>query len=134
MVLDRVAPSIFVGVLLLACGDSNFGTPGNLSLGDTDAGSGAGTNSYLASGQCPPLGTKICPNDQATVQSDVDNCNHRLNDPSCSGAFKTFLECLGNNVVCDSTGQSDSNAISAACDPSAQQFQTCLSVNETDGG
>jgi hypothetical protein len=136
MFFDRVAPPVFVAVFVIACGDSNLGTPGNSSLGDVDAGggSGSGTNNALASGQCPPVGSTICPNDNAATQADVDNCNADLNDPNCGSEYKTYLECAGKNVTCDSTGQSDSTAIQSACGDEVRSFATCTSLNTTDGG
>jgi hypothetical protein len=129
MFRDRAAASAFAAVFLVACGDSNLGTPGQSSLGALDGGSPSaandGGNSFLAAGQCPPVGSSICPNDPGATQLDVDNCNTGLDDPTCGSDYKLYLECAGKNVTCDASGQSDSSAIQAACGNQAQTYQSC---------
>jgi hypothetical protein len=144
MLLDRVAPSIFAAVLLFACSDSNLGTGTGLSLGGdggsggdggTSSGGDGGTNTFLESGQCPPVGSSICPNDTPATQADVDSCTKALSDPTCGNDYKSYLECAGANVTCDSTGQSDSSAIETACSSQVKAYTSCVSpASGVDGG
>jgi hypothetical protein len=136
MLFDRVLALAFAPLFLLACGDSNLGTPQNFGAGDASTSGSSGTNNALASGQCPPVGSMICPNDPAATQSDVDDCNKSLSDATCGSDYKLYLECAGNNVKCDSSGQSDSSSIQSACANQAQIYKSCAGGDTvtTDGG
>jgi len=134
MFAHRIALPVFVAVLLLACGDSNLGTPQNFAAGDASNNGSSGTNNALASGQCPPVGSMICPNDPAATQSDVDSCAKSLSDASCGSVYKNYLECAGQNVKCDSSGQSDSTSIQSACTTQAQAYETCAGADTGDAG
>jgi hypothetical protein len=97
-------------------------------------GSSSDAASQAAGGNCPTVGEKACPNDDAVTQDDVDQCN-AARSGACSSSYVSALECEGNNVMCNSSGMTDSTNLESKCGSQLTAYSTCaLQHATTDGG
>ena len=111
------AAALFAGSMMFACSSSS------------DAASAA------AAGNCPAVGSKACPNDDAITQADVDQCNQAKNDSKCGSKYTDVLKCEGSNLKCGSDGKVDANATGSACSNQVSAYVSCASgTGGGDGG
>src|SRR5207237_1225361 len=82
-------------------GGSSFENGGSAGGDSSGGGTGGGT--------CPSVGAKLCPNDSAVTQSDVDACNKAASDSKCGSQYTAFIACAEANVsgACGSDGKTD---------------------------
>ena len=114
--LVLTAAAIFAGSMMFACSSSS------------DAASAA------ASGNCPAVGSKACPNDDPITQAEVDQCNQAKNDSKCGSKYTAVLQCEGSNLKCGSDGKVDATATGNACSSQVQAYVSCASGTGGDGG
>ncbi len=105
-----------VGVSLFACSSSS------------SAGAAA------AAGNCPAVGSKACPNDNAITQADADECAKSKADATCGGKYVDYLKCAGSNVACDSGGKYDQTAGQKACGTQLTAYTQCVIGGSGDAG
>lgn len=87
----------------------------------------------LVDGNCPPVNSKLCQNDELLTQKQVDECETAKSDNVCGSAYVDFLKCEGTSLQCDSGGHSPSPA--SACASQEAAYLSCTSGRtSTDGG
>ena len=74
------------------------------------------TTGALASGECPAVGAKLCPNDDPISASKVDECNQQKADPKCGQAYTSLLECEAANLSCNADGKKDTAKLLSICE------------------
>ena len=102
-----------------------------LSVGAFACSSSSDAASKAADGDCPAVGDKVCSNDDAATQSDVDQCNSLKSDSKCGDKFTAYYKCLGANVSCDSNGHNTDDG--SKCQSEATAYGTCASGSTSTG-
>lgn len=103
-----------IGVVAMGCSSSS-----------DDAGSTA------ASGNCPAVGSKACPNGDAVDQMFVDLCTKEKADAKCGTDFTNYLKCVGANVKCTSDGKDDNAGATTACKTQNDAYVKCKTAAVT---
>lgn len=104
----------FVGTLIFAAGGG--GCSDDSSTGSTSAGF-----------ECPAVGSKSCPNDDATTQLAADTCKR------CETQYKTWANCAGlSKPACSAEGKSLA-ADTSKCKTELDAIYKCV-AGGTDGG
>jgi len=97
-----------------------IGTIFGCSSSTTDTGVAA-----ASAGNCPAAGSKVCTNDSAQTQADVDQCTQLRADAKCGSKFVDVLKCAGANVSCLADGKPDEAKFLAACKSQSDAYQAC---------
>jgi hypothetical protein len=88
------------------------------------ASSKSGGSSSTTTG-CP----KQCPNDPPYSSTDVSDCNANVSDPACGAQAQALYTCIDAKVTCDASGQTDGNALLAACGSYKGAWEACQTAD-----